>query len=141
ADRTRGARHFDDHRRHGERAHGGGREWRCRIGDPGRQPAEPPRPQGANRVVRACGDSQMTYQVNRSGIVAVIATTLMLSSPALAQKKGDAPAKSDNYDELVSRYLTEARKLAGGETGGGGTGECPHVDERVDGGSARSSDQ
>ena len=71
----------------------------------------------------------MTYQVNRSGIrypgsgivagcrlpVAVIAATLMLSSPVFAQKKGDTPAKSDNYDELVSRYLTEARKQAAGE--------------------------
>jgi flagellar L-ring protein precursor FlgH len=40
---------------------------------------------------------------------------LILSSPALAQKKGDAPLKSDNYDELVSRYLSDARKQAAGE--------------------------
>ena len=45
----------------------------------------------------------------------MVAAILMLSSPALAQKKGDTPAKSDNYDELVSRYLSEARKQAGGE--------------------------
>jgi flagellar L-ring protein precursor FlgH len=49
-------------------------------------------------------------------MIAVIAATLMLSSPALAQKKGDGPEKSDNYDELVSRYLTEARKQAAGES-------------------------
>jgi flagellar L-ring protein FlgH len=40
---------------------------------------------------------------------------LCLSSPAFAQKKGDTPPKSDNYDELVSRYLSDARKQAAGE--------------------------
>jgi flagellar L-ring protein precursor FlgH len=44
-----------------------------------------------------------------------LVTAVCLASPALAQKKGDTPAKSDNYDELVSRYLSEARKQAAGE--------------------------
>ena len=51
-----------------------------------------------------------------AGILVCLAIALCLSAPALAQKKGDTPAKSDNYDELVSRYLSEARKLAGGES-------------------------
>jgi flagellar L-ring protein precursor FlgH len=55
---------------------------------------------------------------NRRPATAVIAivATLVLAAPAFAQKKGDTPAKSDNYDELVSRYLSEARKQAAGES-------------------------
>jgi flagellar L-ring protein precursor FlgH len=44
-----------------------------------------------------------------------LAMALCLSAPAYAQKKNDAPVKSDNYDELITRYLTDARQQAAGE--------------------------
>ena len=60
------------------------------------------------------GSRQPASGIRYMVVVSAVAM-LSLSASAFAQKKGDTPPKSDNYDELVSRYLTEARKQATGD--------------------------